>query len=340
MTPRRLAVAATLLLCLGLPARPAAAQEAPRYGERLEGFAYPHPSQEFRFASQRQELAMSFMDIRPQGTANGRTALLLHGKNFCGATWEDTIAALSAAGWRVVVPDQVGFCRSSKPAAYQFTLHQLAHNTRALLQSLGIERATVIGHSMGGMLAARFALLYPESTAALVMVNPIGLEDWEAEGVPHRTVDQWLEDEQRANAQGMRAYQQSTYYAGHWEPRYNRWVEMQAGLYVGPGRDAVMWNQALTSDMVFTQPVVGDFPRIRVPTLLMIGEKDNTAIGKAQAPEAVRARIGNYAALGPRTQAAIPGARLVRFPELGHSPQVQEPALFNTRLLLELNSLE
>jgi pimeloyl-ACP methyl ester carboxylesterase len=340
MTPRRLAVAATLLLCLGLPARPAATQEAPRYGERLEGFAYPHPSQEFRFASQRQALAMSFMDIRPQGTANGRTALLLHGKNFCGATWEDTIAALSGAGWRVVVPDQVGFCRSSKPAAYQFTLHQLAHNTRALLQSLDIERATVIGHSMGGMLAARFALLYPDSTAALVMVNPIGLEDWEAEGVPHRTVDQWLAEEQRANAQGMRAYQQSTYYAGHWEPRYDRWVEMQAGLYAGPGRDAVMWNQALTSDMVFTQPVVRDFPRIRVPTLLMIGEKDNTAIGKAQAPEAVRARIGNYAALGPRAQAAIPGARLVRFPELGHSPQVQEPALFNTRLLLELNSLE
>jgi pimeloyl-ACP methyl ester carboxylesterase len=329
---------ATALL-LGLLATAPAMAQAPSYGARLEGFAYPHPTQDFNFRSQRQDLTMSFMDIRP-ARPNGRTAVLLHGKNFCGATWEDTIAAMSEAGWRVVVPDQVGFCRSSKPAAYQFALHQLAHNTAALLDSLGVGRAVVAGHSMGGMLAARFALLYPACTEALVMINPIGLEDWEAEGVPYQTVDQWLAGEQRSDATSMRAYQQATYYAGHWEPRYDRWVEMQAGMYAGAGREAVLWNQALTSDMVFTQPVVQDFPQIRVPTLLMIGERDNTAIGKAAAPQAVQARIGNYAVLGARTQQAIPNSRLVRFPELGHSPQVQQPAMFNARLLQELDTLK
>ena len=54
---------------------------------------------------------MSYMDISA-ARPNGRTVVLLHGKNFCGATWEGVIPALSDAGYRVVVPDQVGFCRS------------------------------------------------------------------------------------------------------------------------------------------------------------------------------------------------------------------------------------
>ena len=78
---------------------------------------------------------------------------MLHGKNFCAATWETTIKALVDAGYRVVAPDQIGFCKSSKPLAYQFTFQQLAANTRALLKSLGVERTILIGHSTGGMLA-------------------------------------------------------------------------------------------------------------------------------------------------------------------------------------------
>src|SRR3546814_3199786 len=77
---------------------------------------------------------------------------------------------------------------SSKPRRYQFSFGQLADNTHALLQSLRIERAVVVGHSMGGMLAARYALQYPLATGHLVLVNPIGLEDWRAEGVPWRKI--------------------------------------------------------------------------------------------------------------------------------------------------------
>lgn len=78
---------------------------------------------------------MAYLDVAPTGKPNGHTAVLLHGKNFCAATWEQTIAALSTAGYRVIAPDQVGFCKSSKPAAYQFSFAQLADNTQALLKS-------------------------------------------------------------------------------------------------------------------------------------------------------------------------------------------------------------
>ncbi len=338
-------IAALLMLPAAVSAvraqQPAAAPDSgveQSYGPRLEGFAYPFPTAEFNFTSQRQPLSMSYMDIQPQ-RPNGRSIVLLHGKNFCGATWEETIGALRDNGWRVVVPDQIGFCRSSKPQGYQFTLHQLAANTHALLNELGIRRAVVMGHSMGGMLAARYALTYPEQTEGLVMVNPIGLEDWEAAGVPHQTVDQWFASEQRTSVESIRAYQRNTYYAGHWEPRFERWVQMQAGLYAGPGREQVLWNQAQTSDTVFTQPVLYQFPQIRVPTLLMIGDKDNTAIGKAAAPRDVQPRLGNYSELAPRAHEAIPNSKLVRFEDLGHSPQIQAPARFHQSLLQELSRL-
>jgi pimeloyl-ACP methyl ester carboxylesterase len=91
------------------------------YGAELEGFTYPYAVEHFRFASQGQDLQMGYMDVAPKGQSNGHTAVLMHGKNFCGATWETTISALAGAGYRVIVPDQIGFCSSTKPAHYQYT---------------------------------------------------------------------------------------------------------------------------------------------------------------------------------------------------------------------------
>jgi pimeloyl-ACP methyl ester carboxylesterase len=312
---------------------PAAAQTA--YGPRLEGFAYPHPVQEFAFTSQGEALSMAFMDVAA-ARPNGRTVVLLHGKNFCAATWEGTIEALAAAGFRVIAVDQVGFCKSSKPAAYQYSLHQLATNTRALLKSRGVERATVIGHSMGGMLAARYTLAYPADVERLVMVNPLGLEDWKAKGVPYATFEDAYASELRTDFASIKAYQQRVYFSGSWKPEYDRWVAMQAGLYAGPGKPLVARSQALTSEMIFTQPVVYEFGQIRVPTVLMIGQKDRTAPGGNRAPPDVAARLGDYPRLGKQAAAAIPGAVLVEFPALGHSPQVEAPEAFHAALLARL----
>ena len=114
---RRVAIA---ILAALLPTLSASAGGTPAYGERLEGFDYPYEVQTFNFTSQGQALEMNYMDIAPAqaDAANGRAAVLLHGKNFCGATWETTIKALTGAGFRVVVPDQIGFCKSSKPLGY------------------------------------------------------------------------------------------------------------------------------------------------------------------------------------------------------------------------------
>lgn len=332
MTPVRL-LPVSFLCALGIASSAIAAPPQPTYGPRLEGFDYPFPVQQFPIVSQRQTLEMAFMDVAPTGPSNGRTAVLLHGKNFCGATWEATIRVLADAGFRVIAPDQIGFCKSSKPTTYQFTFAQLADNTRALLHELKIEKAVVIGHSMGGMLATRYALRYPHAVEQLVLVNPIGLEDWQAEGVPWASIDKAYEGELKTSFASIKAYQQKVYYDGDWKPAYDRWVSMLAGMYAGPGRNAVAWNQALTSDMVFTQPVVHEFPRIAVPTTLFIGQTDRTAPGGNRAPPQISARLGDYPELGKRAAMAIPGARLIAFPELGHSPQVEDPEVFHKALL-------
>ena len=324
----------SLMFVAGLAISPTLnAQERPVYGPHLEGFSYPHPVKRFEFSSQRQSLSMAYMDVPPEGKANGRTVVLMHGKNFCAATWEDTIKVLAEAGYRVIAPDQIGFCSSSKPEGYQFSFAQLAQNTRALLQSLEIERVTVIGHSMGGMLASRFALNYPQLVEQLVLVNPIGLEDWQAEGVPYASIDQLYQGELNTDFEKIKAYQQKFYYNGSWKPRYDRWVNMLAGMYAGDGKEIVAWNQAQTSDMVFSQPVIHEFHRLSMPTLLMIGGKDRTAPGANRAPEDVAQRLGNYPELGRQAAVMIPDATLVPFPELGHSPQVEAPEVFHKALL-------
>ena len=306
---------------------------------QLADFTYPYPVQTYQFRSQGQPLSMAYMDVQP-AQPNGKTIVLLHGKNFCGATWEDTIRPLRDAGYRLIVPDQVGFCKSTKPQAYQFSLHQLALNTRSLLASIGVEKPIIMGHSMGGMLAMRYVISFPGETSALVLVNPIGLEDWKAKGVPFAPIDQLYEREQQTSFETVKQYQQSTYYAGDWKPEYDRWVNMLVGMYRGPGGRLVAWDQALTSDMIFTQPVVYELELISVPTLLMIGLKDTTAIGKDRASPEIAKTLGNYPDLAWEAQQRIKNATQVSFPELGHAPHLQDPETFNKALIDQLAQLQ
>ena len=298
---------------------------------------YAWPVSRASVRSQEQAVQMAYLDV-PAPRPNGRTVVLLHGKNFCAGSWEATIRALVGEGYRVVAPDQVGFCKSTKPERYQYGLHTLAANTRALLDQLGIERPIVLGHSMGGMLAMRYALQYPHGLSQLVLLNPLGLEDWRAKGVPNTTIDELFAGELKTTAQSIRAYQLATYYAGVWRPEYDRWVEMAASMYGGPGGRITAWHQALTSDMIFNQPVVHELSRISVPTVLFLGERDNTAVGKNRAPATLAATLGDYKRLGPETVSRIPGATLVTYPDLGHSPHIQAPDRFHADLLRALRT--
>lgn len=309
---------------------------------RLESFDYPFPVMNFPLSSQRQTLEMSYMDV-PARESKDRaveTVVLLHGKNFGGAYWEETANALSEAGYRVIIPDQIGFGKSSKPEFYQFSFHQLATNTHALLHSLKIKAAHVVGHSMGGMIATRYALLFAAGTRSLTLVNPLGLEDWQARGVPYAPSEKSYQRELEQTPDKIRAYQQKSYYDGQWKPEYDRWVGMQAMFLRASDYPRMAWNQALTSEMIFTQPVLYEFDRLKLPVLLIIGQRDRTAPGRDAAPPEVQAQLGDYPRLGRTTAAAIPHAKLVELEGLGHLPQIEAFPRFIAPLRTFLESVK
>jgi pimeloyl-ACP methyl ester carboxylesterase len=287
----------------------------------LQNFEYPFPVKYFDVTVQQEKLRMAYMHVVPS-KPNGQTITLFHGKNFCGAYFEKVIKDLADLGFTVVAPDQIGFGKSSKPNSIQYSLHLLAENTKNLLDSIGVKQTHVLGHSMGGMVAARFSLMYKDFVPKLILENPIGLEDWKRK-VPYQNVEKLYQDELKKTEEAIRSYQKENYYHGEWKPEYEPWVQLLYRWTLNPDYPRLAWNSALTSEMIYTQPVVYEFADIKAQTLLIIGQLDRTAIGKNLAPPEVRKTLGNYPELGRTAQRAIPNAKLVELHGIGHVPHLE-----------------
>ncbi|WP_374029739.1 alpha/beta fold hydrolase [Bdellovibrio bacteriovorus] len=292
------------------------------FDAELTQYQYPFPVKYFAFKSQEQDLKMAYMDI-PAGRPSDKVIVLLHGKNFPGAYFEQVILGLNQEGYRVIVPDQIGFGKSSKPGYYQYSFQTLAQNTKNLLQSLGVEKFNLLGHSMGGMVATRFALMYPESVTKLFLVNPIGLEDWKTM-TSYRNIDDGFKAELASSPEKIKQYQLDSYYDGKWKSEYDKWLEIPTGWLEGPNYPVIAWNAALTSDMIFTQPVFYEFKNLKMPTVLIIGDRDRTAIGKAWASDEMKKKMGNYPVISKQVAQMIPKGKLVTLKGLGHMPFIED----------------
>lgn len=313
----------------------AQADEVPVMGINLENYDYPFTVNYLPLDIQGSTYQMACMDVKPENP-NGQTVMLLHGKNFNGAYWGETAARLAGEGFRVIIPDQIGFGKSSKPGHFHYTFQQLALNTKTLLDSLGVNQTAVLGHSMGGMLATRFALMFPERTSSLILENPIGLEDWKLK-VPYQPVDWWYRNELEKDYESIKNYQLENYYGGEWKPEYEAWVDILAGWTRNIDYPVIAWNAALTYDMIFTQPVIYEFDQLQLPTLLIIGQRDRTALGKNLVSEEVRETMGNYPELGRATARKIENSRLVELDNVGHLPHIEAFDRFIDPLIQFLN---
>jgi pimeloyl-ACP methyl ester carboxylesterase len=255
--------------------------------------------------------------------------LLLHGKNFFGAYWQKTISFLSQNGFRVIVPDQLGFGKSSKPNIH-YSFHLLANNTKKILDTLGIKQIAVVGHSMGGMLATRFTLMYPEAVSHFILENPIGLEDYRTI-VPYTPVEEAYRNELNATEDGIRNYHK-TYYV-NWKPGYEEYVQVSLRWKASGEYPRLAMSSALTSQMIYEQPVCYEFPLIKAKTLLVIGQSDRTVVGKGKVKKELLPVVGQYPELGRRTAKLISNSVLIELPDVGHIPHLEAPELFHTQLL-------
>lgn len=272
---------------------------------------------------------MAFMEAVPENP-NGKTVMLFHGKNFNGYYWKDVIPMLTSRGYRVIVPDQFGWGKSDRPVTH-YSFHRLAEYNMELLKGLGIKKVTVVGHSMGGMLAVRFALMYPELVEKLVLENPIGLEDYRT-FVPYDPIEDVVRNEAQGTYESYLAYQK-TYYP-QWKPEYEQYAKAQAADLKLPNfKTDIARINALTFKMIYEQPVVYEFGNLKMPVLLIIGLEDRTVVGKARVPKDIVNNYGQYPKLGKETAAKIKNAQLVELAGVGHIPHIQTPDKFEKALV-------
>jgi len=285
----------------------------------LENVKYPYPVSFLPIKVEGQDVRMAYMDIKPVN-ANGKAVILFHGKNFGGYYWANVIQALSEKGYRVIVPDQIGFGKSSK-AFIHYSFHLLARFNKNLLDTLGIKKVTILGHSMGGMLATRFTLMYPERVEKLLLEDPIGLEDYRT-FVPYQSAEDDYKAELRTSYESVKKYYQTSYFTS-WKPEYDYLVKIGAGVSKSADFPRYAKVAALTFEMIYEQPVCYEFGLINVPTVLFIGKEDKTIVGKALLSDEEKAKHGQYKILGPETAKKIPGCKLIEFDNCGHIPHIE-----------------
>jgi pimeloyl-ACP methyl ester carboxylesterase len=270
------------------------------------------------------------MDVVPTGAPNGRTVVLLHGRNFPSSYWASTIKALAATGYRVIAPDQIGFGKSSKPGfAYSFDM--MARVTLALLDSLGVARFDLVGHSMGGMLAVRIARVDGDRIDHLTLYSPIGLEDYRFY-VPPATDEQLMTQEQNLTADAYRKQLMTNYSLSLPEETIEPFVEIRERIRASGEYPRWLKSFVASYQMIYRQPVVHEIPLIDRPTLFIMGAEDHNAPGRASASAEDKLKMGHNADLAKALAAQMPHARVVVLEGVGHLGHLEAEARFNAAL--------
>ncbi len=290
-----------------------------------EEIDYPYPVHLFPLTLYGQDVKMAYMDVPPEGTPNGHTVVLFHGMNFGGFYFEGPINVLRKEGYRVIVPDQIGFGRSSKPII-PYNFHDMAANTRKLLDSLGVNKAIVIGHSMGGMLAARFSATYTDLTERVVIYNPIGLTDvrWQRPWTSTEDVYKRTMAESQDQLYAGFSANIHRYFPNAWKPEYEKYVRILYAPTLSSDWPRLAMVRAIYTAITYLDPVVYDWAHIKCKALVIGGELDGP----------------DFPAQAKHIADSIPSgnATLVLLPGLGHVPHLQAPDVFYKELLKFLKS--
>ncbi len=322
-------ISVAILFALSLTPAFAAEMREP-YGIGLEGYPYPYPVNLLPLTNDGEQLRMAYMDVTP-AQPNGRVVVLLHGRNFPASYWAPVIKTLTEAGYRVVVPDQIGFGKSSKPSG-ELHFDTLARNTIAILDHLGIAKADVVAHSLGGMLGVRIARAFPDRVNHLLLAAPIGLEDYRMY-VPPTPTERILENEDKLTAESYRKQLENNYSPKIPPDQITPFID--ARFNIKGSAEYPRWLRAFVSSaqMIYREPVVHEIPLITEPTLFIMGADDHNAPGKPNAPEALRSKMGQNADLAKALAAKMPDASAEVIANAGHLVFLDAPAKFNELML-------
>ena len=286
----------------------------------MEEVPYPNPVHFLDLRLFGEDVQLAYQDVAPRGTPNGQTVMLFHGMNFAGYAMGGTIDYLADAGFRVLAVDRIGYGRSSKPDI-PYNLNIKVSNAKALLDHLEIEEAAIVGHSMGGMVATRFALLYPETTTHVVMVNQIGLSD-QRPGNPWRSIESRYQSNLNTSYQGV--LRNHMLYYPTWDNEYLEWVRIQYSQSLTSEWPRLARIRAWQQAILYFDPVVYDWQHIDTKALVIGGAQDGLTARWDELARGVAESLQN--------------AELILYPGIGHNPQFEIPDQFHGDLIAFLES--
>ncbi len=321
---RLLFASLALLACLAAPVLARAAAEP--LGIALENYPYPFPVAFTELLIDGHAVRQAYMDVAPSGNPNGRVALLFHGRNFPSSYWQDVIKGLALDGYRVIATDQIGFGKSSKPEG-PYSFDQMARNSAQMLDQLGIKQVDLVAHSMGGMLAARFARTYPERVRRLVLESPIGLEDYRFT-VPPVTNERLIEQEMNQTEAGYFKFLKVGYSLDLPDSAIQSLVDIRQRLALSGEFHRWVLSFIASYQMIHDQPVVHEYPLIKTPTLFIMGANDHNAPGRPFAAPDQAAKMGFNVDNAKAIAATMPRAKVTVFAGVGHIPHLERPELF------------
>ncbi len=316
-----LMVFSSLLTAQNWPSEPPAQAPADwgAVSANFEEIPYPYPVQFLELNRFGQNMRMAYMDVAPTGRSNGQTVFWQHGMNFYSEAYTPSIQALAAAGFRVLAVDRIGYGKSSKPIIpYNFNF--VAANMKSLLDELGIEKVALVGHSMGGMVMSRFAMLYPEVATHVVLVNQIGLTD-------QRQSRTWVDP--YVGELGVASYQSilrghRRYFPKDWPPAHLEFVRRQYGQTMSGEWPRLAMVRRLQGQMLYDDPVVYDWQHITTKALILAGEEDGL--------------VDDFPSLARHVASELQNSAILLYPGIGHAPQIEIPDQFHGDLIRFLTS--
>jgi 2-hydroxy-6-oxonona-2,4-dienedioate hydrolase len=244
------------------------------------------------------------------GSASNPTVILLHGLGGDATNWAMTIPALSGK-YHVYVLDQIGFGKSDKPIT-NYRVSMLVEFLDVFCKKLGIQKASLVGNSLGGWTAASFALAHPEKVDKLVLVCAAGYtgKRW---GGPEMTKEALAALNPSTTEDLKRLFSLILYNKAMLTDQF---VETQLTNKFKRG-DGYTINSFIESIVRGEDFLDGKAKAIKSPTLALWGKNDGLTplgIGKAFVED-------------------IQGAQLVVIDNCGHVPQMEKAAEFNAELL-------
>lgn len=252
----------------------------------------------------------------------GDAVVLIHGFGGSTVTWIDTVPALALAGYDVYAIDLLGFGLSEKGWHHDYHHAAQAERVMGVMDALGIERAVLVGHSMGGNVAAHLALSHPERVSRLVLVSASILSD-QADGNGMLPVPVGLLDIPGARRWGQllirefvpAEFESMLFDAAYQDSMINATIVegYRRSLYTSGWDLGLMGIMRHGTDNDLSLPVSD----LSIPTLLIWGAQDSWVPVQQ----------------GEMLQALIPGAEYVEFADVGHLPMHEVPGGFNAAVL-------